>query len=74
MPSKAMPERARTRVREAKCTTCQGSFPAGALVDRTCPGCAGLVALPLRGAGGRFLPGLNQRPGSAGSGTTGGAA
>ena len=39
-----------------------GPIPAGSLVAGQCPDCAGLQPLPLRGEGGRFLPGLT--PGS----------
>ncbi len=48
--------------RHRKCTTCTTPTPAGRLVGGQCPDCAGLVALPLRGEGGRFLPGLTDRP------------
>ncbi|HET9658536.1 MAG TPA: hypothetical protein VFP72_24500 [Kineosporiaceae bacterium] len=44
--------------REKKCRTCRASFPAGQIVNGQCPNCSGLVPLPLRGEGGRFLPGL----------------
>jgi hypothetical protein len=40
------------------CTTCQHAVPASSLLHGECPDCAGLQALPLRGEGGRFLPGL----------------
>ncbi len=39
-----------------RCRTC--TTPTGALVQGDCPDCAGLVPLPLRGPGGRFLRGL----------------
>ena len=39
-----------------RCRTCDALFPVGALTFGQCPDCAGLVALPLRGADGRFLP------------------
>ncbi len=49
-----------------KCTTCKDHVPTGRVVNGQCPDCAGLVALPLRGEGGRFLPGLtDRRPGGA---------
>jgi hypothetical protein len=38
-----------------RCRTCGDLFPVGALTFGQCPDCAGLVALPLRGAGGRFI-------------------
>ena len=38
-----------------RCRTCNDLYPVGALTFRQCPDCAGLVALPLRGAGGRFI-------------------
>jgi hypothetical protein len=38
-----------------RCRTCNDLHPVGALTFRQCPDCAGLVALPLRGAGGRFI-------------------
>lgn len=44
--------------REKKCRTCQGSYPAGQIHNGQCPNCSGLVPLPLRGEGGKFLPGL----------------
>jgi hypothetical protein len=45
----------RTRGPLAKrCRTCGDLFPVGALTFGQCPDCAGLVALPLRGPGGRF--------------------
>lgn len=44
--------------REKKCRSCRGSFPAGQIVNGQCSNCSGLVPLPLRGEGGRFLPGL----------------
>jgi len=37
------------------CRTCTDLHPVGALVFGQCPDCAGLVALPLRGEGGRFI-------------------
>lgn len=51
-----------------KCRTCTALIPIGALVAGDCPPCAGLVALPLRGEGGRFLS-LTRPAGGA----TGGA-
>lgn len=48
------PDSGRTR----KCRTCRVSFPAGQIFNGQCPSCAGMQALPLRGEGGRFLPGL----------------
>jgi hypothetical protein len=44
--------------REKKCRTCRASFPAGQIINGQCPTCSGLVPLPLRGEGGKFLPGL----------------
>jgi hypothetical protein len=38
-----------------RCRTCNELYPVGALTFRQCPDCAGLVALPLRGSGGRFI-------------------
>ena len=38
-----------------RCRTCNDLYPVGALTFRQCPECAGLVALPLRGPGGRFI-------------------
>jgi len=53
MPSKPNPH---TRGPLAKrCRTCHDTHPIGALTFGQCPDCAGLVALPLRGAGGRFI-------------------
>jgi hypothetical protein len=49
-------------VRTRPCRTCEKKFPTGQLVHGECPDCAGLDALPLRGAGGRFLPGLAVKP------------
>ncbi len=37
------------------CRTCADLHPIGALTFGQCPDCAGLIALPLRGAGGRFI-------------------
>ncbi len=37
------------------CRTCGDLHPVGALTFGQCPDCAGLIALPLRGAGGRFI-------------------
>jgi len=38
-----------------RCRTCHDLHPVGALTFGQCPDCAGLVALPLRGPGGRFI-------------------
>ena len=38
-----------------RCRTCNELYPVGALTFRQCADCAGLIALPLRGAGGRFI-------------------
>ena len=38
-----------------KCKSCEQMVAAGSLVGGQCPDCAGLVALPLRGEGGRFI-------------------
>ena len=54
-------------VKHKKCCTCTALVPAGALVAGECPQCAGLVALPLRGEGGRFLS-LTRPTGGATSG------
>src|SRR4051812_23823309 len=43
------------------CKTCKHAVPASALLHGECPDCAGLQPLPLRGEGGRFLPGLTSR-------------
>jgi hypothetical protein len=43
------------RTRTRRCGTCREFVPAGSIVGGECPECAGLIALPLRGAGGRFL-------------------
>ena len=48
--------------RWSRCRTCRHMFVAASLVAGDCPGCAGLVALPLRGEGGKFLPGLSHGP------------
>ena len=37
-----------------KCKTCSSEVT-GPLLHGECPDCAGLVALPLRGEGGRFM-------------------
>ena len=37
------------------CRTCGDLHPVGALTFGQCADCAGLVALPLRGEGGRFI-------------------
>lgn len=37
------------------CRTCGDLHPVGALQFGQCPDCAGLIALPLRGPGGRFI-------------------
>lgn len=47
------------RVRERNCTTCHRPTPTTDLLGGVCPECAGQTTLPLRGAGGQFLPGLN---------------
>ncbi len=38
-----------------RCRTCTELHPVGALTFGQCPDCAGLIALPLRGDGGRFI-------------------
>jgi hypothetical protein len=53
MPTK--PNHARTGPLAKRCRTCHDLHPVGALTFGQCPDCAGLVALPLRGAGGRFI-------------------
>ena len=61
--------RARTKGPLAKrCRTCQDLHPVGALTFGQCPDCAGLVALPLRGAGGRFISFAGTRTASSGGG------
>jgi hypothetical protein len=47
-----------------RCRTCGDLYPVGALTFRQCPDCAGLVALPLRGAGGRFISFATTQVGS----------
>ena len=49
-----------TDPRWARCRTCRHLFIAASLVGGDCPGCAGLVPLPLAGEDGRFLPGLSH--------------
>jgi hypothetical protein len=56
MRAKATPRSDAARTK--KCRTCRASFPAGQIMNGQCPTCAGLQALPLRGEGGKFLPGL----------------
>lgn len=46
------------------CRACKHAVPASALLHGECPDCAGLQPLPLRGEGGRFLPGLTSRSSS----------
>ena len=46
-----------------RCRTCNDLHPIGALTFGQCPDCAGLVALPLRGAGGRFISFTSARVG-----------
>ena len=56
----------RTRGPQAKpCRTCHDVHPVGALTFGQCADCAGLVALPLRGAGGRFISFTAQQLGGA---------
>jgi hypothetical protein len=47
-------------IRYRGCKTCKHSVPASSLLHGECPDCAGLQPLPLRGEGGRFLPGLTS--------------
>ena len=54
MPSHRTPTTARGPLAK-KCRTCHDLHPVGALTFGQCPDCAGLIALPLRGAGGRFI-------------------
>jgi hypothetical protein len=44
-----------TSPRLKKCPGCQHFVPSTAMVQGECPDCAGLVALPLRTADGRFM-------------------
>jgi hypothetical protein len=53
MPTK--PNHPRTGPLAKRCRICHELHPVGALTFGQCPDCAGLVALPLRGAGGRFI-------------------
>ena len=46
--------------RWGRCRTCRHLFIAASLVAGDCPGCAGLVPLPLADEHGRFLPGLSH--------------
>jgi hypothetical protein len=73
MPSHRNPTRThgrRTRGPLAKpCRTCGDLHPVGALTFRQCPNCAGLVALPLRGPGGRFITFTNASPTTSGGGS-----
>jgi hypothetical protein len=49
------------------CRTCTEVHPIGALVFGQCPDCAHLVALPLRGEGGRFISLRNPSSGLDGA-------
>jgi hypothetical protein len=51
-----------------KCRTCRGAFPAGSLVAGECSACAGLLALPLRGEGGRYIALYAAKQGQQGGG------
>lgn len=53
-----------------KCRTCDRPHPAGSLIAGECPDCAGLVALPLRGERGWFLPGITPTPRKASTSST----
>jgi hypothetical protein len=57
------------------CKSCKHAVPASSLLHGECPDCAGLQPLPLRGEGGRFLPGLttSRNSSSSTSRQTGGA-
>ena len=57
-PRSAAPAQPRLRA----CRTCKTLTATGRLLAGQCPDCAGLIALPLRGEGGRFLPGLSDKP------------
>ena len=46
-----------------KCKTCSSEVT-GPLLHGECPDCAGLVALPLRGEGGRFMTFTKPEPAS----------
>jgi hypothetical protein len=65
-PTSGTPAASRPRLKA--CRSCRSLTVAGRLVAGVCPDCAGLVPLPLRGEGGRFLPGLTGRrsPGESG--------
>jgi hypothetical protein len=54
MRSKSIPRKPRGPLAK-RCRTCADLHPVGALTFGQCAECAGLVALPLRGAGGRFI-------------------
>jgi len=49
------------------CAACGTFVSAGSLVAGECPPCAGLIALPLRDARGRFLTGAPSTGSPAGS-------
>jgi hypothetical protein len=61
MPSNPTSGTPASRPRSKACRSCRSPTVAARLVAGVCPDCAGLVPLPLRGAGGRFLPGLTGR-------------
>jgi hypothetical protein len=54
--------------RTRACRSCRTPTTVGRLVGGECPDCAGLIPLPLRGEGGRFLPGLTTTSTPAPSG------
>lgn len=55
--------------RERRCVTCHTPTPVGALVAGECTSCTGQLPLPLRGPGGRFLPGLTSSTSSTARGS-----
>jgi hypothetical protein len=57
-PTSSPPHAVRRRRGYRACTACKHAVPASSLIHGECPDCAGLQPLPLRGEGGRFLPGL----------------
>lgn len=44
-----------SQIKSRRCRSCGATTSTGALIAGECPDCAGLLALPLRGTGGRFL-------------------
>ena len=67
MPSKpSQPGPTGPRLR--KCRTCGEFEVSSSLIHGECPECAGLLALPLRGAGGRFLTFTRHQTSGGGEG------